>query len=63
MTDTITITSEMTIRCNRCDAKSKWPKSPAEAIRENSACYRIQAMAVADCGHMDAHWFYIADNS
>ena len=62
MTDTIIITSETTIRCNRCDAQSKWPKGPAEAVRENDRCYRIQAMAVAGCGHMDAHWVMIVDN-
>ena len=61
MRDEITIIKGAVARCNRCDAKSPYPKE-ARANRENSWTYRIQDMVVLECGHMDAHWVFVADN-
>jgi len=50
-------------RCNRCNAVSPFPKAEGLAVRENSRAWRLQTMAVLDCGHMDAHWVYESDLS
>jgi len=47
--------------CNRCDAVSPFPKREGYAVRENGKVWRLQTMAVLDCGHMDAHWVYESD--
>lgn len=57
---TITFGPGTPARCNRCDARSPLPKA-VNAVRENSAAYRIQDFATLDCGHMDCHWVYAAD--
>jgi hypothetical protein len=48
-------------RCNRCNEVHPFPKDSARAVRENSHCWRVQTMAVLDCGHMDAHWIFERD--
>ena len=58
----ITITKGSIARCNRCNTTSPFPKPESRAIRENSNAYRLQKMAVLDCGHMDAHWIFLSDN-
>jgi hypothetical protein len=62
MRSEITITRGTTVRCNRCNTASPFPKSESRAIRENNKAYRLQKMATLDCGHMDAHWVFVADN-
>jgi hypothetical protein len=57
---TITFGPGAPARCNRCDARSPLPKA-VNAVRENSAAYRIQDFATLDCGHFDCHWVYVAD--
>ena len=46
--------------CNRCNQISPLPK-PCTGQRENAGAYRLQTMATLDCGHMDAHWVFVAD--
>ena len=49
------------VRCNRSNQRSLFPKPEAFAVRENAHCWRVQTMAVLDCGHMDAHWIFDSD--
>jgi len=48
-------------RCNRCDAKFTFTK-PVRAVRENTRCWRVMDMAMAECGHLDTHWIFDVDN-
>jgi hypothetical protein len=59
--DEMIVTKGMIVRCNRCDEPSPFPKKQGRAIRENSRVWRLQTMAVLDCGHMDAHWVFDTD--
>jgi len=49
------------VRCNRCDAKCAWPKADTVAYWAGGHVYRLQDMALLDCGHLDAHWVYWHD--
>ena len=47
-------------RCNRCDQQSPLPKN-VDGSRENGKAWRLQGFATLECGHMDCHWVYDAD--
>ena len=47
-------------RCNRCNQKFTFAK-PVRAVRENARVWRVMDMAMAECGHLDTHWIFDAD--
>jgi hypothetical protein len=61
MIETRTFERGTPTRCNVCDEVSPFPKARGKAMRENSRAWRLQTMAVLECGHMDAHWVYDQD--
>jgi hypothetical protein len=49
-------------RCNRCNVRGHLDRAVTR-VRENSRAWRLQDMAkVSECGHLDGHWVYDADN-
>jgi hypothetical protein len=62
MTEQRTFGEQTIARCNRCNVKGHIDR-PVNGVRENGRAWRLQDMAkVSECGHLDGHWVYDADN-
>ena len=57
MNDERTFDTDTPAECNRCGKVSPLPK-PCQGHQESrdGNVYRLDAMCVLSCGHMDAHW-------
>lgn len=59
---TIMVKPDDAVRCNRCNALGTWAVSETTAHAENANAYRIEKMAMLQCGHVDSHWYFRTDN-
>ena len=61
MNTKITVAAGSVARCNRCNCKGHLDRN-VEGQRENDRAVRLLGMAIIEeCGHLDSHWVYDAD--